>query len=752
MADQFDPYHRWLGIPPKHQPADHYRLLGLERFEDDLEVIVDAAERQTAHVRRYALGPNQILSQKILNELAAAQSCLMDPVEKARYDGDLRQRQAASTPQAAPSPLAAAPVVQQVDIPPVPSAAAAKLVKLQTATSQRPTAADPVRVSRDVVRWLDERLVAWAGPRFPVPLGVLRGLAVGVPLGLAIVGLLVAVGMSTNHRPVDTGASRSGAGAIYEPIKEPAPEPTVEPVVMAAPESVVEAVLEPAPEPTVEPIPASSAPLVTRPPRIRAIPDQIIDEGVPFQVRVDVDSDEPLVALRFHLEPGFPAGMVFDEPQRMVIWTPDESQGPGEYSITVVATISVLETILVLQSRELRESFRIGVREVNTAPSIVPITDQVIESGKEVAVLIEVRDDDAPANELTISLLEGPPGAVIDSEGRRFNWTPEESHAGRAWPVTIGVRDNGEPAMEAQARFTIRVTPPPKPASPPLAVAPFDAAQAKEHQAAWSRHLGQPVEVSNSIGMKLILIPPGEFLMGSPDSETGRSADETQQHVRITKPYYMGVYEVTQGEYARVMGINPSWFSRTNRGRDMVSRRDTSRFPVEQVSWAEALVFCRRLSTLSAEQAFGRAYRLPTEAEWEYSCRAGTTTPFHLGSELNGREANCNGNSPYGMTGKGTYLQRPAAVASYGANGFGLYDAHGNVWEWCSDWYGDYAAISVDDPQGPTAGSDRVFRGGGWDNDAWRCRSANRSRVAPVTRNPAIGFRLAFSLVDGSGR
>jgi hypothetical protein len=119
MTDHFDPYHRWLGIPPKHQPADHYRLLGLERFEDDPEVIVDAAERQMAHVRRYALGPSQMLSQTILNELAAAQACLMDPVQKARYDEDLRQRQTAATPRTAPPVSVPAPVIPETPIPPI---------------------------------------------------------------------------------------------------------------------------------------------------------------------------------------------------------------------------------------------------------------------------------------------------------------------------------------------------------------------------------------------------------------------------------------------------------------------------------------------------------------------------------------------------------------------------------------------------------------------------------------------------------
>jgi formylglycine-generating enzyme required for sulfatase activity len=156
------------------------------------------------------------------------------------------------------------------------------------------------------------------------------------------------------------------------------------------------------------------------------------------------------------------------------------------------------------------------------------------------------------------------------------------------------------------------------------------------------------------------------------------------------------------------MGTNPSDFK-------TVAGQDTSRFPVERVSWEEAVEFCRKLSALSAEQSAGRVYRLPTEAEWEFACRAGTTTPFHFGSQLNGREANCDGNYPYGTTTKGTYLQRPTTVGSYAANGFGLFDMHGNVWEWCSDWYEVAIRDSpVDDPTGPTSGSLRVNRGGGW--------------------------------------
>ena len=307
---------------------------------------------------------------------------------------------------------------------------------------------------------------------------------------------------------------------------------------------------------------------------------------------------------------------------------------------------------------------------------------------------------------------------------------------------------------------------PPAGTTPPLAVAPFDATAAKAHQQAWSRQLAQPVEVTNSIGMKLALIPPGEFMMGSPRQEIEGliqqfsflkdllEAEQPQHRVRITKPYYLGMYEVTQSEYERVMGTNPSAFSRGGSSSGKVSGQDTSRFPVENVSWEDAMEFCRKLSSLPEERATGRVYRLPTEAEWEYACRAGTITPFHFGAQLNGRDANCDGNYPYGTTTKGTYLECPTTVGSYGANGFGLCNMHGNVWEWCSDWYDSacYANSPIDDPTGPTAGSDRVARDGGWSIYAGLCRSASRGGYTPDDRGNDLGFRVTFSSVDASGR
>ncbi|HBJ36830.1 MAG TPA: hypothetical protein DDZ51_19155 [Planctomycetaceae bacterium] len=251
----------------------------------------------------------------------------------------------------------------------------------------------------------------------------------------------------------------------------------------------------------------------------------------------------------------------------------------------------------------------------------------------------------------------------------------------------------------------------------------------------------------NSIGMKLVLIPAGTFLMGSPESEADHYDNETQHHVTLTKNFYLGTTVVTQGEYERVMGTNPSYFSAGGGGRDKITGMDTSRFPVEQVSWDEAVEYCRRLSALPAERAAGRVYRLPTEAEWEYACRAGTPTPFHFGSLLTSQQANFDGNYPYGTKKKGRYLKRTSAVSSYECNGYGLFDTHGNVLEWCSDWYGAYTASALVDPLGAATGSYRVCRGGGWFIGARRSRSADRDWNAPGHRINILGFRVALSSV-----
>jgi formylglycine-generating enzyme required for sulfatase activity/tRNA A-37 threonylcarbamoyl transferase component Bud32 len=233
---------------------------------------------------------------------------------------------------------------------------------------------------------------------------------------------------------------------------------------------------------------------------------------------------------------------------------------------------------------------------------------------------------------------------------------------------------------------------------------------------------------TNTIGMKLILIPEGEFMMGSPGTEAGRRSDEGPQHkVRITKPFYLGAFEVTQQQYQAIMGKNPAKFEgETN--------------PVESVSWNMAVPFCKRLS-----QKEGVEYRLPTEAEWEYACRAGSTTPFYTGATISTEQANYDGNYTYGSGQKGEHRQKTIRVGSFPPNSLGLYDMHGNVWEWCQDWYdGSYYANSPSqDPKGPDSGTARVLRGGSWYYEPNNLRSAFRFRLPPAMKADNTGFRVA---------
>jgi eukaryotic-like serine/threonine-protein kinase len=264
--------------------------------------------------------------------------------------------------------------------------------------------------------------------------------------------------------------------------------------------------------------------------------------------------------------------------------------------------------------------------------------------------------------------------------------------------------------------------------------------------------------ITKSIDMKLVLIPAGEFLMGAADDEPEARDDEKPRHrVRITRSFYLGVYQVTQAEYQAVMRTNPSHFSANGKGKDNAAGFDTSRFPVENVSYQDAVAFCNRLSEREGLSpcygpsgkmiAEGTGYRLPTEAEWEYACRAGTQTVFAFGDRLELTGANFDGNLTYNGSAKGRYLERPVPVGSYPCNEFGLFDMHGNVWELCSDSYNiEYYKRSVlDDPQGPSQAALRVYRGGSWGDFPQGCRSARRNRCKPDFRSLRIGFRVARS-------
>lgn len=304
--------------------------------------------------------------------------------------------------------------------------------------------------------------------------------------------------------------------------------------------------------------------------------------------------------------------------------------------------------------------------------------------------------------------------------------------------------------------------------APPPAIAPFDAKQAKKHQEAWAKYLNIDVEYENSIGMKFVLIPPGEFLMGSTPEEieaalvaTGSEeswkntirSEAPRHRVVLTQPLYLGMHEVTQAQYERVMETNPSQFAAIGPGKEAVAGLDTSTHPVDSVSWNDAAEFCSRLSekeemmpvySRSGETVTlleGNGYRLPTEAEWEFACRAGTTTRFSTGDkdESMVKVAWLGANSG----------GRTHPTGDLEANPLGLFDMHGNVWEWCSDWYADdsyraFPGALAENPADTRQGTYRVHRGGDWYNVAADCRSAYRRANPPATRSHGMGFRVAL--------
>ena len=273
-----------------------------------------------------------------------------------------------------------------------------------------------------------------------------------------------------------------------------------------------------------------------------------------------------------------------------------------------------------------------------------------------------------------------------------------------------------------------RGTPPPIPNSKPIAKP--DTQPTPNSEKTLTLDLGKGVKLD------LVRIPKGSFTMGSPATEPERKEDEKQHEVEITKDFYMGKYEVTQKQYEVVMKENPSNFGPAGKS-SFVAGLDTRDFPVDQVSWNDAVKYCEHISKIT-----GRTVRLPTEAEWEYACRGGTTTPFSFGVGLTAKEANFHIQS--GIPGQ--YLSRTCRVGSYPPNKFGLFDMHGNVPEWCLDWYDyDYYKTSPrEDPLNDRGEIFRVFRGGAYNFSSSHCRAAARGRERPESATSVShhGFRV----------
>ena len=226
------------------------------------------------------------------------------------------------------------------------------------------------------------------------------------------------------------------------------------------------------------------------------------------------------------------------------------------------------------------------------------------------------------------------------------------------------------------------------------------------------------IELGKHVKLEMALVPAGKFKMGDPRKniiDILMNKQGKQHEVTLTKPFYMGKFEVTQEQWESVMGKNPS----STKG---------AKLPVTNATWEDCQEFIKKLNAKT-----DGGYRLPTESEWEYACRAGTTTAYSFGDKITPKDANYDDSK----------IRKPVAVGSYKPNAFGLYDMHGNVWEWCEDWYGDYPKGAVTDPRGPASGATRVTRGGSFDFTGSRAPSSYRYSLSPTARYYYAGFRLA---------
>ena len=292
----------------------------------------------------------------------------------------------------------------------------------------------------------------------------------------------------------------------------------------------------------------------------------------------------------------------------------------------------------------------------------------------------------------------------------------------QASPESVAESPSPKPAPEI---------PTPKPSANALKSFTFETVTVNSTGQIANRSQGQArvftENIGNGITLDMVAIPGGSFVMGSPSTEAGRRNDEGPQRTVNISPFFMGKYEVTQEQWEAVMGNNPSL-------------RKGAKRPVESVNWNEAVEFCRKLS-----QKTGKTYRLPSEAEWEYACRAGTTTPFHFGETITPDLVNYDGRYPYGSAPKGLYRYEQTDVGSFPPNAFGLYDMHGNVYEWCSDkWHDNYSGAPTDGSSWETGDGYRVMRGGDWNDNAVDCRGAVRHRYWAGAHGWDRGFRVAL--------
>lgn len=443
-------------------------------------------------------------------------------------------------------------------------------------------------------------------------------------------------------------------------------------------------------------------------PELNPISKQSAEEGSLFEL--DVKFANAYVDRRlykFSVSVDAPEGMLIDEASGEVTWTPNESQGGG------VHTVAVIVTDRECADRKRTASFAVDVSEVNSAPTFVdaPAT-LTLQGGVEWKYRLIATDNDQPMQKLRYNLVNAEefPGISINPSTGEISWVASLIESG-SHPLHVRAGDGLETTNH---EIEIKVAP------VGLLSSPFSSDDAIDARNRWGKYLETASTVESPSGISLVLIPAGEFMMGGEKYDW----EEPVHKVRISKAFYLATTEVTRRQCKHVMGKGP-WEGKGD---------DDS--PAADINWDDAQAFCKKLSKKE-----DKTYRLPSEAEWEYACRAGTNTEYSFG----GAEDSLPDYAWYDKNTLKVFEKFAHAVAQKKPNAFGLYDMHGNVDEWCQDKYDTeyYKNSPLRDPVNLDSGSYRVLRGGSWSNAAWSCRSATREEFNPSFRfsnNPLFRF------------
>ena len=678
---EFDPYYEWLGIPLSDQPSNHYRLLSIPVYESNTDVIKSAAERQTMFLRSFQSGEQGDAAAKLLNEVAAARVCLLNVQDRKAYDTHLRFSQ-----QPVQQPVQ--PVSTQISGPLAGNVNPA--LRIPDGISSRGLQNAPVQRHKFKVRRKRVKPV-WQRPSVVVPVGL---------VSLAIAFLLVFFGIVKYDTPIRlqhvvTDKQSSG---LRPPVT------AVKPKTVEQPRSV--APIESTPITNSNDGRGTLAPVMSADDTMRFI--TALNSAREFQVQRKLSDAAAQLVIAKHLES-----------------TPQYSSGFNRAAFI----------------QQMLEQF-------------TRLTTSAIDEYTEGSVIRYARSKDAVVVAITSSTL------TIRAEGENKEYLRNDLSLG----IAMGIADTnfGEGPWKGFMQAAFLLTSPEWKDSYLVKGTEYwavgDASLAPAGTFAEYRNdyvdvdspklLGRdssiptgnmrPDEHStslpiliNSIDMQLVRVPSGTFMMGSPESEPDRQKDETEHQVTITRDFFMQTTEVTQEQWKTVMDTEP--WKREN------PEKPDSKKPATYVSWNEAIEFCTKLTA-----AENNKYRLPTEAEWEYACRAGARTAWSFGDQETALVVSAW--FKINSSDLGESFAHPTATKE--PKLFGLYDLHGNVWEWCHDRYSaDYHSTGpFNDPHGATVGTTRVLRGGSWDNEAELTRSAHRHYQTVDFRGPHAGFRVVQEL------